>query len=93
DIALTKEMLVNAFHQNFNIGILVSGDEDYVSLVNEVKRYGAVLWGAFFNHGLSNELFLACDHFIKFNEPVTDKESWRNRIQKIESEVREKSKK
>jgi len=38
DIALTKEMLVNAFNQNFDIGYLIAGDGDYVGLVNEVKR-------------------------------------------------------
>ena len=44
DIALTKEMLVNALHQNFDIGFLFAGDKDYVSLVSEVKRYGPRVW-------------------------------------------------
>jgi hypothetical protein len=30
DIALTKEMLVNAFNQNFDVAVLIAGDEDYV---------------------------------------------------------------
>src|SRR5262244_3823397 len=53
DIALTKEMLVNAFNQNFDVGYLVAGDEDYVGLINEVKRYGPIVRGIFFQHGLS----------------------------------------
>jgi uncharacterized LabA/DUF88 family protein len=63
DIALTKEMLVNAFNSNFDIAILFAGDEDYVSLVNEVKRYGPIIMGAFFNKGLSPELQFAFDYF------------------------------
>lgn len=63
DIALTREMLVNAFNQNFDHGIIVAGDEDYVSLVNEVKRYGQTIEGMFFEKGLSKELKIACDRF------------------------------
>jgi hypothetical protein len=63
DIALTKEMLVNAFNRNFDIGLLIAGDADYVSLVQEVKRYGPEVNGAFFNRGLSPQLCLAFDSF------------------------------
>lgn len=70
DIALTMSMLTNAFNQNFDIGILFAGDEDYVELVKEVKRYGPQLYGRFFDNefGLSNELRLSFDHF-KVIEP------------------------
>jgi len=63
DIALTKEMLVNAFNSNFDIAILFAGDEDYVSLVNELKRYGPIIMGAFLNNGLSVNLQFAFDYF------------------------------
>jgi len=63
DIALTKEMLVNAFNSNFDIAILFAGDEDYVGLVNEVKRYGPIIMGAFFNNGLSPNLQFTFDYF------------------------------
>jgi uncharacterized LabA/DUF88 family protein len=63
DIALTKEMLVNAFNSNFDIAILFAGDEDYFSLVNEVKRYGPIIMGAFFRAGLSPNLQFAFDYF------------------------------
>ena len=62
-MALTKEMLVNAFNGNFDVAILFAGDEDYVGVVNEVKRFGPILNGAFFNHGLSDNLRYAFDHF------------------------------
>jgi uncharacterized LabA/DUF88 family protein len=56
-------MLVNAFNSNFDIAILFAGDEDYVSLVNEVKRYGPIIMGAFFKNGLSPNLQFAYDYF------------------------------
>lgn len=69
DIELAKQMLVNAFHKNFDIGILIAGDEDYLELINEVKRYGPRIYGAFFRrHGLSKELELAFDQFHAFDE-------------------------
>ncbi len=66
DIALTMSMLTNAFNQNFDIGILFAGDEDYTELVKEVKRYGPQIYGRFFDleFGLSAELKLAFDHFM-----------------------------
>ena len=63
DIALTREMLVNAFYRNYEIGLLVSGDEDYVGLVQDVKRFGPVVYGSFFESGLCPELKLCFDHF------------------------------
>lgn len=65
DIALTMSMLTNAFNQNYDIGILFAGDEDYVELVKEVKRYGQQIYGRFFDleFGLSEELKLTFDHF------------------------------
>ena len=63
DIALATEMLVNAFNQNYDIGVLVAGDKDYVGLVKEVKRYGQIIHGAFLKRGLSEDLLLAVDSF------------------------------
>jgi len=63
DIALAKEMLVNAFNKNCDIALLIAGDEDYRGLVQEVKRYGVVVCGAFVTSGLSEHLKLAYDEF------------------------------
>jgi uncharacterized LabA/DUF88 family protein len=41
DISISREMLINAFNQNYDLGILVAGDEDYVDLVQDIKRF----WG------------------------------------------------
>ena len=73
DIALAKEMLVNSFNQNFDIGLLIAGDEDYVGLVTEAKRYGPMIEGAFFAHGLSEKLQIALDQFYDILEYSTVK--------------------
>jgi hypothetical protein len=75
DIALAKEMLVNAFNRNFDIGVLVAGDQDYHDLVQETKRYGQTIEGAFFSHGLSEPLRLAFDSFHDLSS-----EKYRNSI-------------
>jgi hypothetical protein len=80
-------MLVNAFNRNFDIGILVAGDEDYVGLVNEVKRYGPRIYGAFFEHGLSPELRLSCDTFLHFRQEGTSKTDIANSIHDIRTEL------
>jgi len=71
DIALTKEVLVNAFNQNFDVGLLVAGDEDYVGLVHEVKRYGQIIHGTFFEEGLSNELKVEFDQFFNLSTELS----------------------
>ena len=69
DITLTKDMLVNAFDGNYNVAVLVSGDGDYVPVVEEVKRRGKVvdLW-FFDNEGLSPKLKSACDSFFDLTQ-------------------------
>ncbi len=68
DIALTKEMLVNAFQNNCDIVVLIAGDEDYVELAEEVKRYGQRIVGLFFREGLSEHLRLAFDGFTYIDQ-------------------------
>jgi uncharacterized LabA/DUF88 family protein len=73
DIDLTREMLVNAFARNFKRAVLVAGDADYVSLVNEVKRYGVNVYGSFFSGAsLADELHLALDRFHPLDFSPTD---------------------
>lgn len=71
DIALTTDVLSNAYRDNFDAAILIAGDGDYVPLVEEVKRLGKVVHAAFFKEegrGLSPELRLASDRFWALDE-------------------------
>jgi uncharacterized LabA/DUF88 family protein len=64
DIALSKDLLTNAFRDNFDVAALMAGDGDYVPLVKEVKTLGKVVYVAFFEkEGLNSELRLAADAF------------------------------
>ena len=63
DIALTKEMLINAFNDNYDLAVLVAGDEDYSGLVDDLKRFGVRIHGAFVDSGLSQKLVRSCDAF------------------------------
>ena len=80
-------MLVNAFNQNFDVGYLVAGDEDYVGLINEVKRYGPIVRGIFFQHGLSEELRLAFDSFKYFNQDIWNSIDREGYMQIIHEEI------
>lgn len=68
DITLATEMLTHAHRKNYDIAVLVSGDEDYVPLVEAVKSEGrqVVLWAL--KNGLSPALKKACDHFWDIGE-------------------------
>ena len=81
DIAVAKEMLINAFHHNYEIALLIAGDEDYVDLVQDLKRYGVYVIGAFFPEGRSPALELACDKFCTL-------EIWGAGHKDLESKIR-----
>lgn len=64
DITLATEMLGHAHRKNYDIAVLVAGDEDYVPLVEAVKNEGrqVVLWAI--ESGLSSVLKKTCDHYF-----------------------------
>jgi uncharacterized LabA/DUF88 family protein len=88
DIALTREMLLNAFQQNYEIGLVIAGDEDYLELINDVKRFGIQVYGSFFQgQGLSRELKLTFDYFRPMNDINNIDEFMASRKEKILKEV------
>jgi uncharacterized LabA/DUF88 family protein len=72
DIALTKDMLSHAHQNHYDVAILVSGDGDYVPLVEEVKRLGKVVHVAAFSSGLSEDLKLAADYFYDLDRLIAE---------------------
>ena len=62
DISLTTDMMAHAHRRNYDIAILVTGDEDYVPLVEAVKSEGrrVVLWAL--ENGLNPKLERAADY-------------------------------
>lgn len=63
DITLATDMLNHAYSDNFDIAVLVAGDEDYVPLVQEVKHRGKQVSLWFLENGLSPDLKRECDSF------------------------------
>lgn len=61
-ISLATEMLTHAHQKNYDMAILVAGDESYVPLVQAVKAEGhrVILW--FFEDGVSKRLEHEVDH-------------------------------
>ena len=64
DISLATDMLTHAFRKNYDMAILVAGDEDYIPLVKAVMSEGrkVVLW--FVDNGLYPKLVNAVDHYF-----------------------------
>jgi uncharacterized LabA/DUF88 family protein len=68
DITLATEMLTHAHRDNYDIAVLVSGDGDYVPLVEAVKAEGkrVALWAL--TSGLSLKLKKSADHYWNIGE-------------------------
>jgi uncharacterized LabA/DUF88 family protein len=64
DIALTTDLLSNAYRDNYDVAVLCAGDGDYVPLVEEVKRLGKVVYLSFFDgEPLNDKLMYSSDTF------------------------------
>ncbi len=68
DISLATEMLTHAHRRNYDVAVLVAGDEDYIPLVDAVIAEGrrVVLW--FINDGLSPALKNKADYYFDLGE-------------------------
>jgi hypothetical protein len=77
DITLSKDLLVHAFYNNYDVAVLVAGDGDYVPLVQEVKRLGKVVYLIFFEHeGLNEDLWMVADRYFEMKRFFLDR--WRD---------------
>jgi uncharacterized LabA/DUF88 family protein len=86
DIALSKDLLVNAFYNNYDVAVLIAGDGDYVPLIEEVKRQGKVVYLVFFeDEGLNKDLWMAADFYLEMKQFFVD--SW-NRFNKEAKETK-----
>ena len=74
DVTLTKDLLANAFFNNYDVAVLIAGDGDYVPVVEELKRLGEVVYLAFYErYGLSPDLHMASDHFFEMEAMMLEK--------------------
>ena len=79
DITMTRDVLTHAFQGNLDLVVLMTGDADYIPLVEEVKRLGKRVHISFFGEGqgLSPELRRAADSFDGDNLTRNFLKSWR----------------
>ncbi len=72
DITLTKDMLAHCYHDHFDYAVLCTGDQDYIPLIDEVKRHGkrVILW--FFGGVVPTALKLAPDSFVDITNMFAD---------------------
>jgi uncharacterized LabA/DUF88 family protein len=69
DISLVTDMLSHAFLGNYDVALLIRGDEDYLPLVDEVQRCGRiVVVSAFAESGTSPELRVRADYFVDISQ-------------------------
>jgi uncharacterized LabA/DUF88 family protein len=75
DVNIAVDMLSLAFSDCYDVGILVSGDADYVKMVEEVKRLGKHVEVAYFAVGQSFHLRNVADRMVILTEE-TLRECW-----------------
>ena len=64
DVMITTELLTHAFKDNFDIAVIVGGDQDYIVALKEVKREGKRIVLACFKNSFSNEIQDIADESI-----------------------------
>ena len=70
DIQLTVDVLTQVYNDNIDAVYLMSGDGDYIPLIEEVKRRGKQVYVAAFSEGRSKSLIYAADHFANLDDEV-----------------------
>ena len=68
DITLSTDMILHAARKNCETAVLVSGDQDYVPLVEAVKAEGCRVFLWFISNGLSPALERSVDRFFSIDE-------------------------
>jgi len=63
DVALACELLTHGFRNNYDVGILVSGDRDFVPAIQHVQAFGKRVEVAAFQNSVSSEMIRRADRF------------------------------
>ena len=92
DVSLTTALVSHAYRDDFDVAYLLSGDGDYVPVVEEVKNAGKRVVVAFFGpkHGLSPDLQIAADRFVNIEAYFT--QNWAMHIEREEKRAASASK-
>ena len=72
DISLATDMLTHAFRRNYDIAVLVAGDEDYVPLVGAVQAEGRGVHVWFLGDAVSPSLVRAADRYVDIGDLLAE---------------------
>lgn len=67
DVCIANDMLVGAYENHYDTAILVSGDEDFVPIVNTLKRLNKKTENAFFMSTSSKKLRKLCNKSVNIS--------------------------
>ena len=68
DIQITVDILTNVYNNNLDTVYLVTGDGDFLPIINEIIRHGKHVYLAAFSTGLNKKLLNHVDHFIDLDK-------------------------
>jgi len=72
DIQMTVDMLTHSYQNTIDVVYLISGDGDYIPVINEVMRMGKQVYVAAFSSGLSPKLKTVVDEFTLLDDIYFD---------------------
>ena len=67
DTLIAVDMLVGAFSGLFDVAVLVAGDADFIPVVEEVRRRGAMVAVAGVSTSVSGDLRRVADRYIELD--------------------------
>lgn len=68
DVALVTDMLRLAYNNAYDVAILVSGDNDFLQAVDDVKRAGKRVEVASFGFAIGRELKMKADDYVPLEQ-------------------------
>lgn len=71
DVALAVDLLSMAYSNAYDYAIIVSGDADFINAIEEVKRFGKIVYVASFKKRFNEELMTHVDGII-FLDTIAD---------------------
>jgi hypothetical protein len=83
DVKLATDALMQATYGNFEVAVFVTGDADFLPVIDEVKRMGKFAWVLHLAEGMHPELRIRADFSWDFGPDLTHR--WRHYLDRDRS--------